>query len=207
MFLQYILKENSDSLIYRVFQAQLSNPDKNDWCQSARDTIEELGLNLSLEKIKHMDKDTLKFAVKKACEDKALEYLNRKKAGHSKVLHLSHTRWETQPYLQPNQISSHEAKFIFLLRTRMLDVKMNYRNKHPNLSCPICESANDEQAHLLACVKLVDEMELVEDGFSYENIFESNLDEILRVSRRIQTNFKKRKDLMKQPNVAHVNQC
>ena len=79
MFLQYILKENSDSLINRVFQAQLSNPDKNDWCQSARDTLEELGLSLKLEEIKLMEKDRLKVIVKKACEDKALEYLNSNK--------------------------------------------------------------------------------------------------------------------------------
>ena len=135
---------------------------------------------------------------KKACEDQALEYLNRKKAGHSKVLHLSHSKWGTQPYLQPNQMSADDAKFILLLRTRLLDVKLNYRNKHSNLSCPCCESALDDQEHLLDCAKLVDSAELVEDGFKYENI---------RIFRRFQTNFKIRKYLIKQPNVAHVNQC
>ena len=66
----------------------------------------------------------------------------------------------------------------------MLDVKINYKNKHSNLICPNCESAEDDQAHLLTCAKLADEMELVKDGFNYENIFKSNVDEILRVSRR-----------------------
>ena len=207
MFLQYILKESNDSLINMVFQAQLANPVKDDWCQTARETLEELGLDLKLEEIKFMEKDRLKGLVKKACEDKGLEYLNGKKAGHSKVLHISHLRWETQPYLKPNQMSADEAKFIFLLRTRMLDVKINYRNKHADLNCPICESAEDDQAHLLACSKLVDGMEIVEDGFKYENIFESKVDEILRVSRRIQTSFKKRKYILKMPNAAQVNQC
>ena len=207
MFLQYILKESNDSLINMVFQTQLANPVKDDWCQTARETLEELGLDLKLEEIKFMEKDRLKGLVKKACEDKGLEYLNGKKAGHSKVLHISHLRWETQPYLKPNQMSADEAKFIFLLRTRMLDVKINYRNKHADLNCPICESAEDDQAHLLACSKLVDGMEIVEDGFKYENIFESKVDEILRVSRRIQTSFKKRKYILKMPNAAQVNQC
>ena len=76
-----------------------------------------------------MKEEDLKEIVKKACDKKALEFLNKKKEGHSKVLHLSHPNWEQQPYLKPNQmVSIDEAKFIFLLRTRMLDIKTNYRN-------------------------------------------------------------------------------
>ena len=97
-----------------------------------------------------MKEEDLKENVKKACEKKALEFLNKKKEGHSKVLHLSHPKWE--PYLKPNQmVSIDEAKFIFLLRTKMLDIKTKYRNKYSDVICPICKSADDEQAHLLAC--------------------------------------------------------
>jgi hypothetical protein len=201
MFLQYILKENSDSLIHKFFQAQKDNPTKNDWCQSAKETLEELDLKLTFDQIKCMKKDQLKQMVKKACEKKALEYLNRKKAGHSKVLHLSHTSWEPQPYLKPNQMSIEEAKFIFLLRTRMLDVKINYRNKHSDIKCPNCDSAVDDQAHLLVCSKLVGHMDLATTHTKYENIFLSNVEDILEVSRVIQTNFQKRKNLLKEKNL------
>ena len=148
-----------------------------------------------------MKEEDLKEIVKKA-----LEFLNKKKEGHSKVLHLSHPNWKQQPYLKPNQmVSIDEAKFIFLLRTRMLDIKTNYRNKYSDVICPIYKSADDEQAHLLACKELTEGMELVDPTIKYENLFYSNLEEILKVSRMIQSKFKRRKDLIKSLEVTHVN--
>ena len=54
-----------------------------------------------------------------------------------------------QSDLKPNQISIEESKFIFLLRTRMLDVKVNFRNKHNDLLCRNCKSFPDDQ-HLVS---------------------------------------------------------
>ena len=139
MFLQYLLKQESDSLLRTFFKAQLDNPTKKDWCQSAKDTLEELGLKITLSQMKLIKEEDLKEIVKKACETKALEYLNKKKESHSKVLHLAHNSWGQQPYLKPNQMTAKDAKFIFLLRTRMLDVKLNFRNKYNEIKCPNCE--------------------------------------------------------------------
>ena len=93
-------------------------------------------------------------------------------------------------------MSIDEAKFVFLLRTRMLDIKTNYRNKHSDVMCPLCKSANDDQAHLLVCTELVEGMEIADPFMKYENLFNSNLEELLKVSRLIQMNFKKRKDII-----------
>ena len=79
MFLQYLLKQDSDSLLHKFFQAQLTNPTKKDWCQVAKETVDELGLKLTLSQIKLTKEDKLKELVKEACQKKALEYLNRKK--------------------------------------------------------------------------------------------------------------------------------
>ena len=206
MFLQYILKQDSDSLIHAFFQAQLNNPSNKDWCQVAQENLDSLGIELTLSQIKLMTVEKLKEIVKKACEVKALEYLNKKKEGHSKVMHLSHSTWELQPYLQPNQISIAEAKFIFLARTRMLDLRNNFRNKYPDVSCPNCYSAIDDQEHLLTCTKLVDGVELVAGSIRYEDVLHSKLEDVIKVSRILQTNYKKRKDIIKSSEeVTHVN--
>ena len=206
MFLQYILKQDSDSLINAFFQAQLKDPNNKDWCQVANENLESLGIKMTLSQIKLMTEEKLKEIVKKACEEKALVYLNKKKEGHSKVMHLSHTTWEIQPYLKPNHISIDEAKFIFLARSRMLDVRNNFRNKYSDTSCPNCNSALDDQEHLLACTKLVDGVELVDGIVNYENIFLSKLEDVLQVSRILKANFKKRKDIIKSSEVVtHVN--
>ena len=171
MFLQYLLKQESDSLLHTFFKAQLDNPTKKDWCQSAKDTLEELGLKITLSQMKLMTEEDLKEIVKKACETKALEYLNKKKESHSKVLHLAHNSWGQQPYLKPNQMTAKDAKFIFLLRTRMLDVKLNFRNKYNEIKCPNCKSADDDQEHLLYCSQLEDGQQIVDATLKYEDIF------------------------------------
>ena len=51
MFLHYILKEDRNSLISKVFHAQLANPVKNDWAVTCREDLEKLEVNLGLEAV------------------------------------------------------------------------------------------------------------------------------------------------------------
>ena len=71
----------------------------------------------------------------------------------------------------------------------MLDVKNNFKNKYS----PNCDSEEDDQKHLLACSKLVDGMDLVDTTVNYEDIYSSNVEEILKVPRLIQVNFLKKR--------------
>ena len=50
-----------------------------------------------------------------------------------------------------------------ILYSRMLDVKCNFRGryKHSNTLCPVCMTAEDSQAHILACRELDDGNQLV----------------------------------------------
>ena len=49
-----------------------------------------------------MKTEKLKEIVKNECLKKAMDYLAAKKADHSKVVNLTHTSWEMQPFLKPN---------------------------------------------------------------------------------------------------------
>ena len=197
MFFQYILKESNESLLHRFFQAQLANPTRNDWCQAVQVTLDYLELKLNFNQIKLMKTENLKEIVKNVIQKKAIEYLNAKKADHSKVMDLTHNRWEMQPYLKPNEIQIHEAKFIFQLRTRMVDVRLNYRNRYSDTICPNCKAAPDDQPHLLECTLLVDTTAVASSTIKYESLFNSDLQEVVKVSRLINTNFRKRKQILK----------
>ena len=204
MFLQTILQEDKSSLLHRFFKAQLNHPTKGDWCQSVKKNIEDLKLDLNFNQIEHMKKEDLQKIIKDACKISALEYLNKVKSKHSKVLHIPHSTLDMQPYLKPNHITIMEAKFIFSVRTRMLDVKTNFKNKYNDLKCPNCME-EDSQSHLLSCDKIVSQSEIVTEIPKYENIFGTNLDEILKVTRILSKNFKERNNLKSQ-EVNHVNQ-
>ena len=60
-----------------------------------------------------------------------MEYLNKLKLSHSKVENIKHNELKVQEYLQPQNIENIQtAKFLFEARTRMFDVKIDFKNKY-----------------------------------------------------------------------------
>jgi hypothetical protein len=198
-FLHYILHEDQNSLIFRFLQAQLDNPSKNDWVTSVHDDLKRLEIPPDFNAIMKTSAYTFKSDVKKEIVKDALKYLNHEKSSHSKVLHIVHEKMELQDYLSPGSgLGSHEAKFIFLLRTRMLDIKSNYQGKHSDLSCPMCDSEQDTQQHLLQCEKLKTENEIVSKIQEYEDLFGTNLESKIMIIRLIKLRFQERNKILKE---------
>ena len=125
MFLHYILNEDVCSLIHRVFDAQKSNPSRNDWTVTVEKDLEELDIVLDLEEIQTLTSFQFKNFLKKIIAEKALGYLNKVKSKHSKVLHITHKQLKIQAYLEPkNLVNSQLAKFLFQARSRLLECKL-----------------------------------------------------------------------------------
>ena len=80
-----------------------------------------------------------------------------------------------QTHLVSNKLNSSEAKFLFKIRTCMLGVKTNFKEKFKNnLSCQICLSHTDTQEGILTCSALNTENKTTKymDQFSHDlNIF------------------------------------
>ena len=70
------------------------------------------------------------------------------------MMRSTHKVQDMADYLRPNQIVNTEAKFVFMLRSRMMDVRMNYYGQHADTLCPLCDSERDTQEHLLVCTEL-----------------------------------------------------
>ena len=52
-----------------------------------------------------------------------------------------------QPYM--DQLTRTQLSHIFKARTRMLDIKNNFRGKYENLTCRACKNAPETQQHIL----------------------------------------------------------
>ena len=109
------------------------------------------------------------------------------------MLHINHSVLEMADYIQPNGIINSEARFLFMVRSRMLDVRKNFEGKHSNTLCPLCEVEADTQQHLLVCEELEVSGAIVDSPPEYENLFASGLDEKLSISRILKEKFKIRK--------------
>ena len=96
-FLHYILHENKDSMISRVFETQRRNKTSKDWVTTILSDLKEINLNMTLEEIRNMKKQTFINIIKRKIEYKSLKYLEKMKEKHSKVDSLKHPVIKMQP--------------------------------------------------------------------------------------------------------------
>ena len=201
MFLQYILNEESISLINQVFRAQSEFPSKSDFILEVKEIMNELDISLSFDDIKSLSVDMLQNFAKKQADETALKFLNKIKLKHTKVMHIVHNELEMQDYLLPQNISSIKlAKFIFSARTRMLDIGGNFSKKYgENVKCKLGCDALDNQEHLMECSKLIKNLiQKNSENIKYEDLFSNRLENKIKVGAILEKNFKERRKLEKE---------
>ena len=122
-----------------------------------------------------------------------LEYLNQVKQKHSKVRHINHSSIDMQEYLEGSELNAQESKFMFAARSRMIDVKTNYREKYFHTICPCCNLEEDSQEHLLTCYMLEEEGEMVSISPNYQDLFSTKLGDQVEILRILKARFARRK--------------
>ena len=84
-------------------------------------------------------------------QNKICGHDKHKAEGKTKTQYLlNNTTWKpgtSKTYM--NKLTRMEASTIFKARTRMLDVKNNYRGKHNNVTCRKCGETTETQEHIL----------------------------------------------------------
>ena len=139
-----------------------------------------------------MPEQTFRRLLKEKTELKALEYLNQLKGRHSKVMDINHQSLNMQLYLEPNGMNIQESKFLFALRSRMVDVRANYREKHFITLCPGCKLEEETQEHLLRCINLKETGTVTSTNPEYQDLFSCNLHKQVNMARILRTQFKLR---------------
>jgi hypothetical protein len=179
MYLQYLLKQKEDSLLYKVFKAQMENPSKDDWTTQVEKDLDEIDLNISMESMKMMTKEEFSKKVRSAVNKAALKFLTIEKRKRSKVKEVNHDNLTMQNYLSPNGLELKQAKLLFQLRSRMLDVRTNFGNKYDDVLCPLCKEKPDTQQHVLEFSVLIQNTNLITvSTVVYSDIFESDIQDV-----------------------------
>ena len=92
----------------------------------------------------------------------------------SRSKNINYENLQVQSYLLDTKFKTDEKQLLFRLRTRMTNVKLNFRSSHQDLTCNLCKSESlQSDLHLLECETLIKECpELRNDMDSeYEDIF------------------------------------
>ena len=121
--------------------------------KSWRETTDAIKNKASIER---EDMQGEKLTVKKKVGQKINSMFKNKIDGEgrdkSKIKHLLEgirewTPQVRQPYM--DRLTRTQVSHIFKARTRMLDIKNNFRGKYENLTCGACKNAPETQQHIL----------------------------------------------------------
>ena len=122
------------------------NPVKNDLATTFTQDMEMCGITLTMNEISRMKKSKFRKIVKCQIRELARKYLLDLKSKHSKLDNIGDS-YGQEKYLLSSNISTEETQVLF--RTRMVEVKSNFKKKHgANLICNFCQN-EDTQSHLL----------------------------------------------------------
>ena len=97
--------------------------------------------------------------------------------------------WEPQkPAEYMNKLNRNQVSCIFKARTRMLNVKSNFKNGHQEHKCRACKQKEETQTHVLEeCHKLNDKHQKI----TKEMIFSENIEELRKTAKAIQERIEK----------------
>ena len=182
-FLQYILKQDKDSLLYKIFQVQSRYPQKGDWILQIRQDLEDVKLTLSFDEISILSDDAYHTKVKKAIKQSAFNWLINEKnkpwsSTPSKGSNLKYSELKLQDYFFPCSMTNKQCNILFSNCARMLPMKCNCKHSYSDLRCPVCMDTNhpDTQMHITQCDKLLEsENMLVSDKVDYEDIYSTDI--------------------------------
>ena len=112
---------------------------KNNWAETVKKDIDEINLEMSEDLISNTKKDRFKIHLKNKVQEAAFQYLLQIQQSHSKVKNIIYEKLQIQKYLLDVKFTTKEKQLLFKLRTRMTNVKLNFKSKHQNLTCNLCK--------------------------------------------------------------------
>ena len=86
-----------------------------------------------------------------------------------------------------NRLTRNQTSIIFKARTRMLNVKSNYKNGNDSLNCRLCGKSEETQNHILEECNMID----MEEKITKEMIFSEETEILKKAAQCIQRRMDK----------------
>ena len=133
LFLHYILQQNENSNVYKMFKLQYEMPTPGDWASLCMKDLEDLEISESLEEIKDMTKNKFSQMLKQKVNNRALKYLTEKQRVKGKE--IVYKKIEMAEYLSPlnSELTIEEKRKLFGIRNDM--ILMNFSKSKLNKIC------------------------------------------------------------------------
>ena len=183
-FLQYILQQEEESLLYKMLEAQQKQPVKGDWYSECCKIIENFEIELSFETIKSMTRENFKRLTKERSENLAFLELVKKKESGNKGSSLKYgQKLQMADYLAPNnQLSVAEQIQIFHIRSQINPLPSNR-----GLSVPCAAGCGEimNNSHILQCIVINPN-----EQTSHQNLINGDIYEMKKALEQWNSNMK-----------------
>ena len=200
IFLQYILKQDKESMMFKVFQATLDQPTKNDFVSKCLKYLEVLNITITFDEISEMSDFKFKSLVKEKTKAAAFKYLMELKnlpGKNTKIKNINYKSLGIQEYLLGGNENSEVAKVIFAARGRNLEIKEHKKWKYSDNICVGCDKENESENELLSCPGLVEQGHQ-KTNLLYKSLYSENTCEMFRVGTEIRKRLKCRKKILEE---------
>ena len=152
LFLKRILDKKHDDPCLLTYNDMLKFENETNWANNVLGVRRDYNLPLNDDNIKKMSVSHWKYFVKSVIFKEALLQLQVELSSNRKTNHISYQH----SFLKPNdyliQLPSHLARLAFKAKSRMLDIKINYKRKYKNgLHCPFCSEYDETFEHIFKC--------------------------------------------------------
>ena len=121
----------------------------------------------------------------------------------SKTKEVKFEKLEMQPFLKTNKLSSNTSdttklgKFIFALRSRMVELRGNFSSKSTNTNSKLCAEHLDSQQNLLICKSLNTNNAMVAAPSRYDDLFCDDVEKQMMIGILLRDKVERRTSLLK----------
>jgi len=151
-----------------ILKDTMSADTRKGWTREVKAEMERMSMDITM-------KYSRETVMKKVKEEMKTKMLKEGEGKSKSEYYIRNTRTEPtigkrKTYMKSE--SRHIASNIFIARTRMIEVKRNYKNKFENLNCRFCYQEEETQQHVLEKCTGINRSEFPE--ITTEEIFKDN---------------------------------
>ena len=198
LYYQTVMSRPDDEITKKVVNCQKETRIEGDFYIQVSDDMEKL--NISEDDITTYSNEKLREKLKNETDKAALHHLKELGRNHSKVREWIYSDLNGMGYFFDPRFSTDLSNLLFTFRTRMFNVRNNFRNNYVahDTICPVCHKCEDSQEHLFDCepvTLMVDEHEC-----KYDDIFSDDINKLLKVSKVLKQIVKAREKFEDEQN-------
>ena len=188
-YLKYILNQEEESLLRKVFNLQLNQRAKGDWATTVMKDLKDLRFTESLDDIAKMTENMFKNILNTRIKENALEYLLGKQRSKGKT--IKYTSIQMAEYLLPKnmKMTVSQKQNMFSVKNRMLEIAENFPGKQIEDKCWCGQLENI--LHIYNC-EILNE---IKPSVKYEELYNGRLQDQISIFERIESNMEKREQI------------